>query len=100
VGRPDQYSVLPAAFIFDSGEPIAELRVIGGVDARGQFHISGRDTVVSREEYLRFAAECWIIAETVDNSSSKAQLLAMAAAWRKLAEFVSSPGLEDDSQDR
>jgi hypothetical protein len=74
--------------------------VIGGVDARGQLHISGQDTVVSREEYLRFAAECWAIAETVYDPSSKAQLLAMAAAWRKLAEFVSSPGPDDTSQNR
>jgi hypothetical protein len=47
--------------------------------------------VVSREEYLRLAAECWAVAETTDDPSSKAQLLATAAAWRKLAEFVRSP---------
>jgi len=74
--------------------------VSGRVDRAAQIsHFSERDTVVSREEYLRFAAECWAIAETMDNTSSKAQLLAMAAAWRKLAEFVSNPDPDDKSQD-
>jgi hypothetical protein len=59
--------VFPAAFIFDALS-IAELRVIGRVDARNFFR---RDTVVSREEYLRFAAECQAIAETVTDPSSK-----------------------------
>jgi hypothetical protein len=34
----------------------------------------------SPEKYLRFAAECWAVAETMDDPSSKAQLLATAAA--------------------
>jgi hypothetical protein len=55
--------------------------------------------VVSREEYLRMAAECWAVAETTDHPSSKAQLLATAAAWRKLAEFASSPEPVDFDSD-
>ncbi len=44
----------------------------------------------SREEYLRYAGECRAIATTVDDPTAKARLLAMAAAFQKLAEFVST----------
>jgi hypothetical protein len=59
--------------------------------------------VGSPNEYLRFAAECWAIAETVDDPTSKANLLAIAAAWQRLAEFASGQELvkpEDDQETR
>jgi hypothetical protein len=60
----------------------------------------GVASVGSPNEYLRFAAECWAIAETVDDPASKANLLAMAAAWQRLAEFASGqePVKPEDAQ--
>src|SRR5262249_13859078 len=68
--------------------PPPEPRTDRRVSAAGIFRLTGGFSVVSREEYLRLAAECRAVAETMDNPSSKAQLLATAAAWRKLAEFA------------
>jgi hypothetical protein len=76
-----------------SGTKQSFLPVCGAAGSQrksGRF-IFERDQVVSREKYLRFAAECWAVAETMDDPSSQAQLLATAATWRKLAEFASSP---------
>jgi hypothetical protein len=44
----------------------------------------------SGEEYRRFAVECWLAAQKLDDPSRKADLLSMAASWRRLAEFVDS----------
>jgi hypothetical protein len=47
----------------------------------------------SGEEYRRFAAECLQLAEQTDDGGRKAALMAMAAAWQRLADFIESPAI-------
>jgi hypothetical protein len=44
--------------------------------------------VDTSEVYRRFAAECFRLAEQTRDPSRRATLLAMAASWGKLAEWV------------
>jgi hypothetical protein len=47
----------------------------------------------SGEEYRRLAAECLQLAQKADDLGRKAALMAMAAAWERLAEFIESPAI-------
>jgi hypothetical protein len=44
--------------------------------------------VGSGDVYRRYATECLLLAEQVDDPDRKAVLISMAAAWHKLAEFA------------
>ncbi len=47
----------------------------------------------SGEEYRRFAAECLKLAQQTHDSGRKTALMAMAIAWKRLAEFIESPAI-------
>lgn len=49
--------------------------------------------VNSSDIYRRFAAECVQLAKQIHDPSRKATLLAMAASWEKLAEWIDSPAI-------
>ena len=51
------------------------------------------------EEYRRYAADCFKLAQQAQNPTDKARLLQMAQAWNELAERITAPK-GDDKQDK
>lgn len=48
----------------------------------------------NRDEYLRYAKECVAFAQTAMDHEARARFLAMAQAWRELAEKAANQKTE------
>jgi 3-dehydroquinate dehydratase len=51
------------------------------------------------QEYRRYAADCFKLAQQAQNPTDKARLLQMAQAWNELAEKITATEA-DDKQDK
>jgi hypothetical protein len=84
-GTREQRNCVPPKQYF-AGAGTGTSRVLFDMLPRGD-----RSGMTTRDEYLKFAEECFRLAQQTADPDARARLLDMAQAWRDLADKVQNP---------